>query len=278
MDHSLNAYNRATGGNFTSVSMKIDDLGSKEIICEEHGGYITHGVRYLGKHEVWSKCPDCKEAEQAKERMEKARAEMERQQAQLSAMIDEACIPARFIGRTFDNFRANSQGQAAALSVAKEYVENFKKHKKNGTGLIFSGLPGTGKSHLAAAILQGVMPDNAGLYITCMGLIRAVRGTWRKDSEQSESEVLRNFCNVPLLVLDEIGVQYGTDGEQTILFDVLDRRYREMRPTILLTNQATAGFKEFIGERSFDRLVETSRWVPFDWESYRATARKESSQ
>jgi DNA replication protein DnaC len=277
MDHSLNAYNRATGGNFTNVSMNIDDLGSKEIICEDHGGYTTHGVRYLGKREVWSKCPDCKEAEQAAERMEKARAEMERQQAKLSAMIDEACIPARFIGRTFDNFRVNSQGQAAALSVAKEYAENFKKHQKNGTGLIFSGLPGTGKSHLAAAILQGVMPDNAGLYITCMGLIRAVRGTWRKDSEKSESEVLRSFCNVPLLVLDEIGVQYGTDGEQTIIFDVLDRRYREMRPTILLTNQATAGFKEFIGERSFDRLVETSRWVAFDWESYRATARKEAA-
>lgn len=277
MDHSLNAYNRATGGNFTSVSMKIDDLGSKEVICDEHGEYTTHGVRYLGKHEIWSKCPDCKEAEHAKERMEKARAEMERQQAKLSAMIDEACIPARFIGRTFENFRVNSKGQAAALAVAKEYVENFNKHRKSGTGLIFSGLPGTGKSHLAAAILQGVMPDNAGLYITCMGLIRSVRGTWRKDSEKSESEMLRSFCNVPLLVLDEIGVQYGTDGEQTILFDVLDRRYREMMPTILLTNQATAGFKEFIGERSYDRLVEVSRWVPFDWESYRATARKEAA-
>ncbi|MBK6594316.1 MAG: ATP-binding protein [Burkholderiales bacterium] len=110
-----------------------------------------------------------------------------------------------------------------------------------------------------------------------MSIIRNVRGTWRKDSEQSETEVLRMYGTADLLVIDEIGVQYGTDGEQTILFDVMDRRYREMMPTILLTNQAKAGFKQFIGDRSFDRLVETSRWVAFDWPSHRATARRESA-
>ena len=111
-----------------------------------------------------------------------------------------------------------------------------------------------------------------------MGMIRAIRGTWRKESEKSETEVIQMFSSVPLLVLDEIGVQYGTDGEQTIIFDVLDRRYRDMKPTILLTNQDKKGFKEFIGDRSFDRLVETSRWVSFDWDSYRATARKEANK
>jgi DNA replication protein DnaC len=48
-----------------------------------------------------------------------------------------------------------------------------------------------------------------------------------------------------------------------------------MMPTILLTNQAKLGFKEFIGERSYDRLTETSRWVSFDWASYRPQARKD---
>lgn len=277
MENLLDAYNRATGGNFTQVTMQIDDLGSRAVKCDLHGEYTTHGIRYMGKREVWSKCPDCKEAELAAERMAQAKVDFERQQARLCAMVDAANIPARFIGRTFENFNATSTEQKFALTTAREYADNFDKHRKAGTGLIFSGLPGTGKSHLAAAILQAIMPNHAGLYITCMGLIRSIRGTWRKDSERSESEVLHALCTAPLLVLDEIGVQYGTDGEQTILFDVLDRRYREMMPTILLTNQAKDGFKEFIGERSFDRLVETSRWVAFDWDSYRATARREAA-
>ena len=85
------------------------------------------------------------------------------------------------------------------------------------------------------------------------------------------------FGSVPLLVIDEIGVQYGTDSEQTILFDVLDKRYRDMRPTILLTNQNTIGLKAFIGERAFDRLTETARWVAFDWPSHRRTAGREAA-
>jgi DNA replication protein DnaC len=72
-------------------------------------------------------------------------------------------------------------------------------------------------------------------------------------------------------------VQYGSDSEQTILFEILDRRYAEMRPTVLLTNQDRAGLKSFVGDRVFDRLSETSRWVAFDWKSYRPTARREAA-
>ena len=73
----------------------------------------------------------------------------------------------------------------------------------------------------------------------------------------------------------EVGVQYGTDGEQNILFEVLDRRYRDMLPTILLANQSKDGLKQFLGERAYDRLTETGRIVAFEWESYRPHARME---
>lgn len=254
-----------------------ESLGEVLKSCDIHGEYKSAGTRYLGTREIWTVCPDCAEARLATERHKEAQAEAERQQANIAALIDQAAIPARFVGRSFDNFRAETKAQQAALEVAQSFAESFEQHFKAGTGLIFSGLPGTGKSHLAASVLQSIMPAHCGMYVTCMGMIRAIRGTWRKDSESSESEVLKTLCTVPLLVLDEIGVQYGTDGEQTIIFDVLDRRYRDMKPTILLTNQAKQGFKEYIGERSFDRLVETSRWVAFDWDSYRATARREAA-
>jgi DNA replication protein DnaC len=112
--------------------------------------------------------------------------------------------------------------------------------------------------------------------MTCMDVIRSIRGTWRKDSDKSESQVLGYLERLDLLVIDEIGMQYGTDGEQTIIFDVLDRRYRELRPLVLLTNQGREGFKDYVGERTYDRLRETSRWVAFDWPSYRSQARRDA--
>lgn len=254
-----------------------EPLGDREVTCAAHGAYIATGTRYMGKREIWTPCPDCEEAALAKARQEEADRRAEAARKQLEYCLGEAAVPARFIGRSLDNFIADTPHKVEALRVAREFAENFNQYAQKGSSLIFSGLPGTGKSHLAIAVLQSLMPEHVGLYTTCMNVIRAVRGSWRKDSEQSETEILQIYGSVPLLVLDEIGVQYGTDGEQTILFDVLDRRYRDMKPSIFLTNQDKKGFKEFIGERTFDRLTETARWVPFDWPSYRPQARKEAA-
>lgn len=273
---SLAAMIARTAARSEAVSTLKEPLGDKTIECQEHGDYTSAGTRYMGRREIWTPCPDCEDSRLARERQAAANAQAEQARASLESAIGEAHIPARFIGRSLDNFVADTPAKTRALEIARQYVDNFSVHERKGSGLILSGLPGTGKSHLATAILQSLMPERVGLYTTCMNVIRAVRGTWRKDSEVSEGHVLQIYGTVPLLVLDEIGVQYGTDGEQTILFDVLDRRYRDMKPTIFLTNQDAKGMQTFIGERTFDRLREVSKWVAFDWESYRPSARKES--
>lgn len=253
------------------------DLGTRAVSCPDHGDYTSTGALLFGSREIWTGCHGCIERDRVQAKEAEERLAADRRRAELLSMIGRAAVPERFAGRTLDNFNASTPEQHVALEISKEFARNFEKHLRNGSGLVFSGMPGTGKSHLAISILQAIMPQHCGLYTTCMRLIRDVRGTWRRDSDRSESEVLRMFSTVPLLVLDEIGVQYGTDGEQTILFEVLDSRYQEMKPTILLTNQDKNGFKEYIGERSFDRLRESSRWVVFDWESYRTIARKSAT-
>lgn len=282
MEHSNKAVDKLMdrlnmGMRARSTDADRDPLGEKNVTCDKHGDYTSSGVRYFGKREIWTKCPDCVAEAESAERQELADRQAEQARSNLERKIAQACIPPRFIGRSFENFKAASDAQKNALSIVKAYAEQFETHHKKGTGLILSGLPGTGKSHLAGAVLQSIMPGHVGLYVTCLGLIRMVRATWRKDSEKSESEVLETLTDVPLLVIDEIGVQYGTDGEQTLLFELLDARYRAMAPSILLTNQDKTGLKTFVGDRTFDRLVETSRWVAFDWDSYRPTARKEQA-
>ena len=257
-----------------------ETLGEKQEVCDKHGPFISTGMRYaIGKldRRVWTTCPGCEEERLAAERQAAAEAAAQRERARMEAMLENAAIPARFIGRTFDTFKAATPQQERALKVLRTYAANFDANMETGASLILLGGPGTGKSHLAGAVLQAIMPRHCGLYVTCMGLIRTVRNTWRKDSERSEGQVLAMFADVPLLVVDEIGVQYGTDGEQTILFEILDRRYRDMKPTILLANQSKDGLKQFLGDRTYDRLTETARIVLFDWDSYRPQARKDAA-
>jgi DNA replication protein DnaC len=81
--------------------------------------------------------------------------------------------------------------------------------------------------------------------------------------------VLDTLCGVDLLILDEVGMQYGSEGEQVILTDVIDQRYRDMLPIIILTNQDRKGLAEYLGHRAFDRLRDCGLWESLDWESYR---------
>ena len=249
-------------------------IGSMQLNCDRHGVYMSNGTR-LTRRDVWTSCPTC--AAEIEQRAADARAEIARRIAadEKAHALGVAGVPARFIGRTLASFKAESPEQVRALSVASSFVANWADVSRKGQWLVFSGQPGTGKSHLAIAILQALMPAHVGRYMTCMELIQTIRSAWRKDSQHSEQEIVDELATVPLLVLDEIGVQNGTDSEMLHLFDVLDKRYRNLMPTILLTNQNKEGFRAFVGERVYDRMTECARWVPCVWPSYRPRARRE---
>lgn len=241
--------------------------------CDKHGPFTSRHI--IAR--IWSRCPTCNELQRSEEEAAAEAARVHEIAARHERMIRAAAIPQRFIGRTFDNFEADTDPKRQALTTARDYAEGFKANARKGAGLIFAGRPGTGKSHLAAAVLQSVLTREVR-YITCLDMIRSVRETWRKDSETSEGRVLDYLQGLDLLVIDEVGMQYGTEGEQTIVFDVLDRRYREVRPTIILTNQDKAGLRTYVGDRTFDRLAETCRWVAFDWDSFRPQLRKRGAE
>lgn len=248
---------------------------SQPAVCDKHGAYESIGTEMpiFRTKVIWSGCPTCAtEHRIAEEQRRNAEAEADRQR-RLERRLSMSGIPLRFRDRAFDNFVADTEAKQQALAVAMDFAARFEEHYERGTTVIFSGKPGTGKSHLALAAAMVIMKSRTALYINALDLIRMVRDTWRRESEVSEVTVLNDLTSVGLLVIDEIGVQYGTDGEQVILFDVLNRRYRDLMPTILLTNLGKAGMKEFLGERSFDRLREGGIWVPFDWQSHRGSQR-----
>jgi len=243
---------------------------TRESECETHGAYEERGSRHSwSRYMHWSGCAQCNEIKAAERERQKQEHEEQERQYQLEQRLKTSGIPKRFRDRTFDNYIADTEPKQKALQVAKDFAAQWDEHREKGTTVIFSGKPGTGKSHLALAAGMELFSRASVFYLNALDLVRMVRDTWRRDSERSESNVLHDLSTVGLLILDEIGVQYGTDGEQVILFDVLNRRYRDLRPTILLTNLGTKGMKEFIGERSYDRLREGGIWVTFDWESHR---------
>lgn len=107
-------------------------------------------------------------------------------------------------------------------------------------------------------------------FFTVTGMLRRIKESFSKDSKESESDLMEKFAHVELLILDEAGMDYGTEFNKTLMFEVLNRRYENMRPTIVLTNLDIGALKEYFGERILDRMREGGgKMVTFNWESQR---------
>jgi len=171
---------------------------------------------------------------------------------------------------------ANNKGQVWAHTVCERYAGNFDAAIEKGTCLVLCGKPGTGKTHLAAAICNHLILSGGRsvVFSRVYSAIRAIKDTYRRDCETTEQEVLEAFVSADLLVLDEVGVQFGSDTERLLMFEIINGRYDKVKPTILISNLSAGEIEDFIGERIMDRLMEGGGVVvPFDWQSERRVSR-----
>lgn len=241
--------------------------------CETHGDYDQKVFPVLGK-ELKSGCPECgriiREKADAAELANKAmelRMSMERK-------LGAALIPKRFASKTLDGYVATTTEQRKALNTCRRYAAEFAQIAETGRCLLLLGKPGTGKTHLSVAIANEIMAKSSAtaVYRTIGAVLQAIRATYDQSSDQSESQILASLISPSLLILDEIGVskEKPNDFELTTLFAIINGRYEELRPTVIVSNLDGQSLPAAIGERCIDRLREGGVIViPFEWESQR---------
>jgi len=242
----------------------------KNDTCDKHGAFESRNI--FGK--VWSGCPACNSEQKAIAEREQAEKDAQERHASWVRRMGEAGIPERFRNRTLASYKATNAGQKRALVFMTEYAEQFSRVSETGRSAILCGFPGTGKTHLAIGVALHVMTiGKAAAFTTVQRMIRRLKDSWRKDSLESESDVINLLVYPDLLIIDEIGVQFGSEFEKNFMFDLLNERYEKRKPTILLSNLTTAEIEIFLGERVYDRLKEDGgQYVSFDWVSFRGKA------
>lgn len=245
----------------------------QDFICETHGVYRGRPYRLLGISDPsWrpAECPKCRADAEERERIASLEDEARRKLERLERKQRLAGIPVRFRGATLEGYSCELPVQQQVKTVFERYAENFAAARRVGRSVMLTGRPGTGKTHLMCALAQRLMFDWLVLYTDCYSMLSAVKGTFRRGAEETEDQVVARYVAPDLLLIDEVGVQYGTDAERAILHRILDLRYQQVKPTVVAGNVDEAGMAAYLGERAVSRLHEaTGIKLKCDWSDHR---------
>jgi len=241
-------------------------------VCEKHGDFMAEATTYGSGRKFGPRCPTCVEERVAEEARIEAQEAESRRRRSLDALLEASGIPKRFLSCTLDGYQpGNSLNAAFALKVSQKYTDGFQDRLKTGGSLVFCGLPGTGKTHLACAIGNKLLKDAISVkYATVFTALSNVKSTFSKNSEKTEREAMAEYQRPQLLILDEVGVQFGSDTEKIILYQIINGRYENMLPTIMISNLPEKELAAYIGDRCIDRMRDGGGAViSFDWGSHR---------
>jgi DNA replication protein DnaC len=129
--------------------------------------------------------------------------------------------------------------------------------------LVFQGVTGCGKSHLAAAIVnfryQAAQP---AAFVVVPEFLDHLRSTFSPDSKVTYDQMFERVKTTPLLVLDDFGEQSTTSWAQEKLYQVINYRYNAQLPMVITTSLSLDQLEQLDG-RVRSRLADHKWSTPF---------------
>jgi DNA replication protein DnaC len=227
-----------------------------------------------GKPGEWYYHPCTPECEKKNERREW---ELMRRDARVATLRECSGLSKRMKGYTLGNFMPTVSNAAGRARVKVDgYLEDWEENREAGKGLYFCGGVGTGKTHLAVAVMNELIRKKRtpSLFVTVPELLDNLRETYNKPGRNLD-EWMDVVQNAEFLVLDDLGSERTTEWVRERIFVIVNHRYREALPTVFTSNIGPKDLAEQLGERTASRIIAMCDWIALEGDDYRETAAKE---
>ena len=208
-------------------------------------------------------------------------------------LIDKANIPPNYRNASLETFQIPQvenpiarENLGRALREVKAFVREFPL--ADPPGLILSGGPGAGKTHLAVAAMKELLKRGFEcVFFDYQNLLDRIRSSYNSASGASDREAYQSALEAEILVLDDLGAHRVTEWVEDTVTSIITYRCNQRKPLIATTNLELAGqqvayvsagginvhrknLSETIGQRAHSRLFEMCRQVRiFDVEDFR---------
>ena len=167
----------------------------------------------------------------------------------------------------------HDNGRNPQTATARFYVESWETMQAENIGYLFWGGVGTGKSYLAGCIANALMEKEIPVHMTNFALILNDLAA----SFENRNEYISRLCRYPLLIIDDFGMERGTDYGLEQVFHVIDTRYRSNKPLIATTNRPLDELKkptDTAHSRIYDRLLSMCVPIRFTGVNFRQETAK----
>ena len=141
----------------------------------------------------------------------------------------------------------------------------------SGSIVLLCGAPGTGKTQMACEVLiDHCRRGRKGLYARAWDFLLELKGSF--DKPERAPEIIGKYSRIGMLVIDEWHRRSQGAWAADQLWNVVDRRYADLLPTIIVSNGTAAEIAQTFDGAMWDRINEDGGVIECGWKSHRETA------